>query len=177
MATRGPWTGKVLGERYLLGDLLGAGGVGEVYEAVDQQMGRRVAIKVLHQERNEKDDALARLEREARTIGSLEHPNIVQVIDFKSPSEGPAFMVMDLLRGRSLDQAIEEDGPLSEQRIAFVVDQVLDALTAVHETGIIHRDLKPHNIFLTSIAGSRTWSSCWTSASPSMSSRTTTILS
>lgn len=149
----GPWTGKLLGGRYRLGNLLGEGGVGGVYEGVQEGLKRPVAVKVLLEGPNQEEQAMARLEREAMVIASLEHPNIVQVIDFQKSDDGPAFMVMDLLRGRSLNEVINDEGPMSAQRISFIVDQVLAALNVAHRAGVVHRDLKPHNIFLTSISG------------------------
>ncbi len=150
---RGPWTGTVLCGEYELGPVLGSGGAGGVYEAVQLRLGRRVAIKVLHERPDRVEEALLRLEREAKIIASIEHPNLVQVIDFQRPADGPAFMVMDLLRGRSLDEVLLQEGPMEPRRIAFIVDQILSALSVAHAAGVIHRDLKPQNILLTSISG------------------------
>ncbi len=148
------WTGKVLGGRYRVGELLGVGGVGAVYAGIQQDLGRQVAIKVLRPGIEEvESQVLARLEREAKAAGSLAHPNIVQVTDFQNNPGEPAFLVMDLLQGRSLATMLEQDGAVSEARAAFIAYQVLDGLEAAHGAGILHRDLKPDNIFLISVAG------------------------
>ena len=149
----GPLTGKVLGKRYLLGDVLGQGGFGMVYEAVQQDLGRTVAVKVLHEYRAEDLHALLRLKLEARAAAGLDHPNIVQVTDFQHHHQEPAFLVMDLLRGCSLKAVLKESGIISQRRAAYIACQVLSALTVAHRAGIIHRDLKPSNIFLIHIAG------------------------
>ena len=149
----GPLTGKVLGKRYQLGNVLGEGGFGMVYEAVQQDLGRTVADKVLHDYRGDDLHALLRLKLEARAAAGLEHPNIVQVTDFQHHREEPAFLVMDLLRGCSLKSVLKEHGPISQRRAAYITCQVLSALMVAHKAGIIHRDLKPSNIFLVHIAG------------------------
>ena len=149
----GPLTGKVLGKRYLLGDVLGEGGFGMVYAAVQQDLGRTVAVKVLHDYRGDDLHALLRLKLEARAAAGLEHPNIVSVTDFQHHREEPAFLVMDLLRGCSLKAVLEQRGVISQRRAAYITCQVLSALMVAHKAGIIHRDLKPSNIFLIHIAG------------------------
>ena len=149
----GPLTGKVLGKRYLLGEVLGEGGFGMVYEAVQQDLGRTVAVKVLHEYRGDDLHALLRLELEARAAAGLEHPNIVQVTDFQHHQEEPAFLVMDLLRGCSLKAVLNDQGPISQRRAVYITCQVLSALMVAHTAGIVHRDLKPSNIFLIHVAG------------------------
>src|SRR4029079_14246027 len=85
---------------------------------------------------------------------ALGHPNIVQVTDFQANPEEPPFLVMEYLEGRSLAQAIK-DGPLSAQRLAFIVTQMLSGLAAAHRANIVHRDIKPDNVFLTSTTAVR----------------------
>ena len=150
---REEWAGAVLGGRHRVGELLGTGGVGAVYEAVQEDLGRRVAIKVLHESLADDQRLLARLEREAKTTASLGHPNIIQVTDFQNRPGEPAFLVMDLLAGHTMGKAIRKEGHLPQKRVAFIAQQVLSALAAAHDGGIIHRDLKPDNVFLTSVAG------------------------
>jgi len=147
------FTDEILAGRYKVGRRLGVGGSGVVYEAVQVRLGRKVAIKILHPELAKRRDCLSRLEREARAAAGLGHENIVQVTDFSSEPGEVAFLVMELLRGRSMEQTIRKEGPLSGRRVAFIAQQVLSALSEAHEAGIIHRDLKPENIMLTSIAG------------------------
>lgn len=148
------WTGKLLGGRYRVGALLGVGGVGAVYAGVQEDLGRQVAIKILRPRIEEEEaQVLARLALEARAAGSLAHPNIIQITDFQNNPDEPAFLVMDLLKGWSLEAMLVAEAPISEERAAFIAHQVLDGLAAAHEAGILHRDLKPDNIFLTSVAG------------------------
>ena len=150
---QGQWQGNLLAHRYKVGKRLGVGGAGEVYEALQVDLGRKVAVKILHSELAKRQDCLSRLELEARAAAGLGHPNIVQVTDFYSKSGEVAFLVMELLRGRSMEQVIREEGPLPAQRVAFIARQVLSALEEAHGAGIVHRDMKPENIMLTSITG------------------------
>ena len=139
--------GKVLGGRYEVLRLLGTGGMGAVYEAQQRDLNRRVAIKVLHDTRHDPGD-LARFRQEAQAAASLGHPNIVQIIDFEAkPGEAP-FMVMELLRGRSLSALVRQEGRLPPARAASLMVQVLSALAAAHRARIVHRDVKPENIFV-----------------------------
>ena len=141
-------TGTLLGGRYRVGEPLGKGGMGVVYEAVKEDLGRRVALKVLHSTFD--SDGLQRFRLEAQSAAALGHPNIVQVTDFQANAGEPAFLVMERLDGRSLAQAIAADGPLPEARVAFIVAQMLSGLSAAHRANIVHRDIKPDNVFLTS---------------------------
>ena len=151
---KGKWSGKTLGGRYLLGELLGRGGNGEVYEALQQNLGRQVAVKILLETPDMESSSLKRLELEARSAGSLNHPNIIQVTDFHRTAGGePSFLVMEMLHGTNMRAAMSRDGQFSQRRTGFVARQILSALAAAHKAGIIHRDLKPENIYLTTVAG------------------------
>ncbi len=151
---KGLLSGETLRGRFEVGKLLGHGGAGEVYEAVETSLGRPVAIKVLLDTGADHTVRLQRLEREAKAAASLGHPNIVQVTEFCPPTdEEPAFLVMELLRGEVLRRVMLREGQLPVRRVVFIARQVLDALATTHRAGIIHRDLKPDNIFLTSVAG------------------------
>ncbi len=123
--------------------------MGAVYEAVQEDLGRRVAVKVLHERRLASTSALARFRVEAETAARLGSPHIVLVTDFQTNTGEPPFLVMELLSGRSLGQIISEEGVLSWQRAASIGTQVLAALAAAHDAKIIHRDIKPDNIFVT----------------------------
>ena len=148
------WTGKLLGGRYRVGALLGAGGVGAVYAGVQEDLGRQVAIKILRPRIEEEEaQVLARLALEAKAAGGLAHPNIIQITDFQDNPDEPAFLVMDLLKGWSMEDMLAAEGPIDQERAAYIAYQVLDGLAVAHEAGILHRDLKPDNIFLTSVAG------------------------
>ncbi|MFO0668918.1 MAG: serine/threonine-protein kinase [Polyangiaceae bacterium] len=142
-----PISGEVLGERYELVRRIGAGGMGAVYEAIQSDLGRRVALKVLHQHLSLEPTLLERFRREALAAAALGHPNIVSVSDLQSPEGQPPFLVMELLTGMSLRQAINV-GPLDPRRVAFIAAQVLSALGAAHTAKIVHRDVKPDNIIL-----------------------------
>jgi CheY-like chemotaxis protein len=151
---RDSWAGGLLGGRYRIGRLLGTGGMGAVFEAVREDLGQmRVAVKVLHESLASDESLLLRFRREAETVGRLNHPNIVKILDFQAEPAQPAFLVMELLEGVSLRQELTRHGRFSAERTAFIACQTLAALSAVHRAHVIHRDIKPENIFLTSISG------------------------
>jgi serine/threonine protein kinase len=138
--------GEVLGGRYRLGRKLGSGGMGAVYEAQQLELGRRVAVKVLHAFLAEDQRMLARFDREARLAASLNHVNIIQVTDFSTRPGEHAFIVMEYVDGASLSAIIRKSGPLEPGRVVALMRQVLSALAAAHGAGIVHRDIKPGNI-------------------------------
>ena len=144
--------GDLLGGRYRVVRRIGSGGMGAVYEAVQEGLGRRVALKVVHPHLATQADLLERFRREAQAAAALGHPNIVQITDFSAEGE-TAFLVMEYLEGESLGEVLRRETTISEARIAFIARQVLAALGAAHRAGIVHRDVKPDNVFLTSIAG------------------------
>jgi serine/threonine-protein kinase len=151
---RDSWTGELLGGRYRLGRIVGSGGMGGVYEATREDLGQmRVAVKVLHEALASDEALLRRFRREAETVGLINHPNIVRILDFDAASDGPAFLVMELLDGVSLRQEILRHGPFSAPRVVFIATQILAALAAVHRAHVIHRDMKPENVFLTAMSG------------------------
>jgi len=145
--------GTVLGGRYRVVRLIGRGGMGSVYEAVQIDLERPVAVKVLNPELAGDAEGIRRFQREAKAAAALAHPSIVQVTDFRA-EPAPAYLVMDLLRGQSLAGRIKERGRLPADRVAHIGMQVLDALEVAHDLGIVHRDIKPDNVFLTQAAGS-----------------------
>ena len=126
---------------------LGAGGMGEVYRARDPKLGRDVAIKVLPEAVAGDAERLARFEREARSLASLNHPNIVTIFSIEE-SGGTRFLAMELVEGESLDALLASGGlPLS--RFFDIAVPLSEALSAAHERGIVHRDLKPGNVMVT----------------------------
>lgn len=127
--------------------LIGAGGMGEVYRARDMRLGRDVAIKVLPSQFASDADLRARFEREARTISSLEHPNICALYDV-GEHDGVAFLIMQHLEGETLEQRLKK-GPLPIDDALHIAIQIADALGKAHRRGVVHRDLKPGNIMLT----------------------------
>jgi eukaryotic-like serine/threonine-protein kinase len=138
-------TGSKLG-KYRLADVLGTGGYGEVYRA-EPGTGRAVAIKILDASRTRDEDAVQRFQREAETARKLEHPNIVRVIDVGS-SRGRHYLVMELVRGGSLQKLLRRD-QVEPGRVLGVLTDAARALAFAHERGVIHRDVKPANILLT----------------------------
>jgi eukaryotic-like serine/threonine-protein kinase len=142
----GPLAGTVLG-RYRLLRLLGEGGMGAVYEATHQDLGRPAAIKTLHPRHAESENARSRFLREGQAASRIRHPNVADVYDV-GIEEGQPYLVMELLEGETLARVIARDGPLSVQRTADILAPVVAAVAAVHDLGVVHRDLKPENIFL-----------------------------
>lgn len=140
-------SGTRLGSYEILAPL-GAGGMGEVYSARDQRLGRQVALKVLPENLAADAGRLARFEREARTVAALNHPNIVTLFSFES-HEGTHFLTMELVDGTGLDGLVTPGG-LPVARVLEVGIALSEALEAAHEKGIVHRDLKPANVMLTS---------------------------
>ncbi len=132
---------------YSIDELLGSGGMGEVYRARDTRLGRSVAIKVLPADLARDESGLGRLLREARAASQLAHPNILAIHDF-GEHEGTPFIVSELLEGETLRQLLQR-GPLPPRRAVDLARQVADGLAAAHAKGIVHRDLKPENIFVT----------------------------
>ncbi|MEZ4407939.1 MAG: serine/threonine-protein kinase [Polyangiales bacterium] len=130
--------------------LLGAGAFGAVYEAVREPLGRRVALKVLHDQFVRRTDVLARFQREAQVVAQLEHPNIVGVLDVGAV-EGAPYIAMEFLTGESLADRLEKHGPMRVDRAVDTILPVLAAMATVHEKGIVHRDLKPDNIYLATL--------------------------
>jgi eukaryotic-like serine/threonine-protein kinase len=139
-------TGTKLGP-YEIQAALGAGGMGEVYRARDTRLERSVAIKVLPSELSANVDRKQRFEREARTISSLNHPNICALYDVGS-QDGLEFLVLEYVEGETLEKRLAS-GPLPTEILLRHGLEIADALEKAHRTGVIHRDLKPANIMLT----------------------------
>jgi tRNA A-37 threonylcarbamoyl transferase component Bud32 len=137
---------------YRITAALGAGGMGEVYRATDTKLGREVAIKVLPSELARDPERLARFEREAKLLASLNHPNIAHVYGFESatPPDGPAthFLAMELVEGEDLAERLKHCAIPVDEAVA-IARQVAEALEEAHEHGIVHRDLKPANVKIT----------------------------
>ena len=142
--------GDVLG-RYELVDDIGEGGMATVYRAKDRELRREVAIKVLFPHLSRRPEIVHRFQREARAAAGLEHPNILRIYDVGDAGDDddtPPFIVMELVRGRTLLGEIEQRGPMFAEVAACVGALLADALAAAHQAGIIHRDIKPANVLI-----------------------------
>ena len=140
--------GETLSGRFRIERLLGRGGMSSVWQAYDEELGRPVAIKLLHARRLESADSVDRFEREARTLALLAHPGIVTVID-RGETDGRPFIVCELVDGHDLHERISLEGRLPLAEALAIAVQVAAALAYAHERGVIHRDVKPHNVLLT----------------------------
>lgn len=143
-----PLVGRTLPGGYVILDLVGIGGMGRVYRAEQTNLGRTVAVKIIHPHLVGEENAAARFITEARAASRLNHPNSVAVIDFGKTADEQLYLVMEFLRGKDLARIQYEEGPLSFRRIVNILRQTLAALSEAHHLGIIHRDLKPENIIL-----------------------------
>ncbi len=140
-------SGAVFGGRYVLGDRIAVGGMGEVWRAEDQVLGRTVAIKLLSPALADQAGFAQRFREEARHTAALGHPNIAQVYDY-GENDGAHWLVMEFVRGKPLSQILREEGPLPPERTVAIVSQAAEALQAAHDAGVIHRDVKPANILV-----------------------------
>lgn len=147
--------GSLVGGRYRLEGVLGEGGMAVVYGAIDEETGRRVAVKRLHQMFGGRDgQAYARFEREVRAMCRIVSPYVVEILDAGHDDDGP-YLVMEHLSGESLADRLDEGGRLSPRAVIALGEQVLAAVAAAHRSGVIHRDLKPDNVQLTRTADGR----------------------
>jgi serine/threonine protein kinase len=140
--------GTEINDRYRVFELIGEGGMGKVYLAEHVEIGKRVALKVLHPSYSRMPDLVERFRREARAASKIGHPNIVDVTDSGTTADGSVYFVMEYLEGVELGSVIEREGALDVARALKITGQICRALAAAHREGIIHRDLKPENIFL-----------------------------
>ncbi len=129
---------------YEILSLLGKGGMGEVYRARDTKLGREVAIKLLLEEVSNDPDRLARFEREARALASLNHPNVATLYGLETEGD-TSFLVMEMIEGETLADRIER-GPIPIEEAIRLFREIAEGLEAAHEKGVVHRDLKPANI-------------------------------
>jgi serine/threonine-protein kinase len=146
-----PLIGATIGN-YEVSKKIGEGGMGSVYLAVHPLIGKKVALKVLHAEFAANQDVVTRFFNEAKAVNDIQHPNIVDIIDYgvipSSNSNDMVYFIMEHLDGYPLEDVIAEQAPLSPERSLHICAQVADALAASHNSNIVHRDLKPDNIIL-----------------------------
>jgi eukaryotic-like serine/threonine-protein kinase len=147
MAVSDTLIGTVFDGRYRIIRKLGAGGMADVYLAEDQELGRRVAIKILNDRHAADDSFIERFRREAKNAAGLSHPNIVSIYD-RGEAEGTYYIAMEFLDGRSLKELIVARGPAPVKIAVDYARQILAAVGAAHRHGIVHRDIKPHNVLV-----------------------------
>lgn len=134
--------------RYRILEQLGQGGMSVVYKGLDTTLDREVAVKVLHPHLSGRLESRKRLEREARAVARLHHPNILEVFDYSAESGDEAFLVTELVRGRTLREFVNEEALSPPEIAAMVMHEIASALAHAHDAGVLHRDLKPENVMV-----------------------------
>src|SRR5215510_14638952 len=142
-----PLSGKVAG-RYEIKSPLGKGAMGQVYLAHDTMLDRDVALKVMVASIADDPELKTRFEREAKAVAKMTHPNVVNVFDLGSHTDGSPSIAMELLKGMDLQKTMRQTPPLELDRKVAIIVQVLAGLAHAHQAGIVHRDIKPANIFI-----------------------------
>jgi eukaryotic-like serine/threonine-protein kinase len=140
--------GTRLAGRYVLVEMIAAGGMGTVHKATDERLGRTVAVKILRDDLAGDPRFVERFRREARAVAALSHPNIAGVYDY-GEDDDHYFFVMEFIDGSDLSQVMRAESPLSQERSALLAAGTLDALQHAHSAGVVHRDIKPANIIVT----------------------------
>ncbi len=140
--------GLCINDKYRLEELLGEGGMGSVYRAIQLPLDRKVAVKVLRHDVESSPAAVDRLRREALAVSRLHHPNIVSVVDFGVSAPVGAFIVFEHLDGRSLAAELDESGRMPADEAVELLLPVCRAIGAAHDAGVVHRDIKPANLFV-----------------------------
>ena len=143
-----PLLGRVLNDRYTIVSAVGHGGMGRVYKALQAPLDRVVALKVLGAGHDRDPNFYKRFFLEASVTAKLTHPNTITLYDYGRTEDGVFFIAMEYLNGRTLSQAMQADGPLAQERVIHIAQQICRSLREAHALGIIHRDLKPANVML-----------------------------
>src|SRR5947199_816018 len=139
--------GTLVDGRYRIERRLGSGGMADVYCAADSQLGRQIALKVLHRRFARDREFVERFRREASSAAALQHPNVVGVFD-RGEYDGTYYIAMEYLRGRTLKEVITGEAPLDQERALDITVQILKAAGFAHRRGVVHRDFKPQNVIV-----------------------------
>jgi serine/threonine-protein kinase len=149
MTVESPDGAKVIAGRYELQSLIGEGGMASVWRAHDLTLERQVAVKILFaRDERDREKLVKQFVREARIAASVQHRNVIHIVDFGTTEDQRPYMVMELLEGESLGQRMHREPPLGVEEVVHIASLTLRGLAAVHSAGIVHRDLKPDNVFL-----------------------------
>jgi serine/threonine-protein kinase len=143
-----PLLGRTINDRYTIVEQIGHGGMGRVYKALQSPLDRVVALKVLGAGHDRDPNFYKRFFLEASVTAKLTHPNTITLYDYGRTQDGIFFIAMEYLAGRTLSQAMAQDGPLSQERVIHIAQQICRSLREAHALRIIHRDLKPANVIL-----------------------------
>jgi hypothetical protein len=143
---------KQIGQ-YRIGELIGSGGMGRVYRAEHEFLKRPCAIKLIAPDHATDVDAVASFRREVQAAASLTHWNTIDIYDYGQTDDGVFFYVMELLDGLSLQELVDQYGPMPSERLVFLMAQICEALNEAHAAGLVHRDIKPSNIFVAVLGG------------------------
>src|SRR5438105_13643079 len=143
-----PLLGRVINDRYKIIEAIGHGGMGRVYKALQAPLDRVVALKVLGAGHDRDPNFYKRFFLEASVTAKLTHPNTITLFDYGRTDDGIFFIAMEYLLGRTLSAAMQQDGPLAQERVIHIAQQICRSLREAHALGIIHRDLKPANAML-----------------------------
>src|SRR5256712_753414 len=143
-----PLLGRVLNDRYRILEVIGHGGMGRVYKALQAPLDRLVALKILGAGHDRDPNFYKRFFLEASVTAKLTHPNTITLYDYGRTDDGIFFIAMEFLNGRTLSQAMQADGPLAQERAIHIAQQICRSLREAHSLGIVHRDLKPANVML-----------------------------
>src|SRR5438552_1809680 len=148
VAEADPLLGRIVNDRYRIVETIGQGGMGRVYKALQAPLDRLVALKVLGAGHDRDPNFYKRFFLEASVTAKLTHPNTITLYDYGRTEDGICFIAMEYLNGRTLSQAMQQEGPLAQERVIHVAQQICRSLREAHALGIIHRDLKPANVML-----------------------------
>ncbi len=143
----------ILNGQFQILQKIGSGGMGSVYKALQRDMNRMVAVKILHPKLANRADLVSRFRREARAMSHLTHPNTAKVFLYGELEDGSLYIIMEFLDGRNVNQTVRAEGPMAVERALPILVQACGALDEAHKQGIVHRDLKPENVFLCTQGG------------------------